>query len=199
MIQVATQAELQIVLNNQEPPVVHTMTYRGNDEEETRAQWIPYPSDVMEGTDAVLSSAIPVRSGYRFIGWNTDPVGIGTAYQPGDVMDAVKGDIELHAQWEKLPDRQFWVRYSGNERGCSPVAGLPNPEIVLEGDGLNLSWRLPVRSGYRFIGWNTRPDGGGTAYQPGSLLQDVRINVTLYAIWAAADCCDRGCCCCTQR
>lgn len=192
MMQVTAQ-----ILNSQEPSPVHTITYHGNDEEETRAQWIPYPFTAVNGAEAVLSSVIPARSGYRFIGWNTDQVGIGIAYLPGDITEAVRGDIELHAQWEKLPDRQFWVRYCGNDKGSSPAVGLPNPEIVLEGYGLNLSWRSPVRTGYRFIGWNTRSDGKGTAYQPGALLQDVRTNVTLYAIWEAAGCCDR-CCRCAQ-
>ena len=47
------------------------------------------------------------------------------------------------------------------------------------------------RSGYKFAGWNTEPDGSGVSYAPGdkvSKLSSVNgANVTLYAQWKDAD------------
>lgn len=42
----------------------------------------------------------------------------------------------------------------------------------------------PARSGFAFIGWNTRPDGTGTAFNAQT---PVTGNVTVYAIWRAAN------------
>ncbi|MBR4844924.1 MAG: InlB B-repeat-containing protein [Bacteroidaceae bacterium] len=38
------------------------------------------------------------------------------------------------------------------------------------------------RSGYRFLGWNTKPDGSGTTYTSGQVV-DLSSDITLYAQW----------------
>jgi len=38
-------------------------------------------------------------------------------------------------------------------------------------------------SEYKFLYWNTQPDGSGTTYNPGDELPAINSNVTLYAIW----------------
>ncbi|MCD7947229.1 MAG: InlB B-repeat-containing protein [Oscillospiraceae bacterium] len=38
------------------------------------------------------------RPGYTFTGWNTEPDGSGTAYQPSDTT-VITGDVILYAQW----------------------------------------------------------------------------------------------------
>lgn len=43
------------------------------------------------------------------------------------------------------------------------------------------SMPTPVRSGYEFIGWNTEPDGGGTAYTSESTFPTD--DLTLYSQW----------------
>ena len=39
------------------------------------------------------------------------------------------------------------------------------------------------RTGYTFTGWNTSPDGTGTAYRPNATIQFAAQNITLYAQW----------------
>ena len=43
----------------------------------------------------------PVRIGYRFTGWNTDPDGAGTTYSAGAAYSADEG-VTLYAQWEAV-------------------------------------------------------------------------------------------------
>lgn len=49
-----------------------------------------------------------------------------------------------------------------------------------------------TRDGYVFAGWNTKPDGTGTAYQSGNVINEIDMsagsvqNVTLYAQWQKA-------------
>lgn len=43
---------------------------------------------------------------YLFTGWNTDPNGYGTSFQPNDIFDLeLKQDLILFAQWEPVHDQ----------------------------------------------------------------------------------------------
>ncbi|MCM1101401.1 MAG: InlB B-repeat-containing protein [Clostridium sp.] len=55
----------------------------------------------------------------------------------------------------------------------------------MEGDTVSVqSGEALRRDGYRFTGWNTRPDGTGTAYPAGSTFS-IMEEVTLYAQWTS--------------
>jgi uncharacterized protein (TIGR02145 family)/uncharacterized repeat protein (TIGR02543 family) len=45
-----------------------------------------------------LSTTVPTRTGYTFVGWNTSVDGSGTAYTPG-ASYAANADLTLYAQW----------------------------------------------------------------------------------------------------
>jgi len=59
----------------------------------------------------------------------------------------------------------------------------PNAQIKTHAVALTLSSDLPTRTGYTFTGWNTREDGGGTAYDAGASYT-ANAAVTLYAQWS---------------
>lgn len=61
--------------------------------------------------------------------------------------------------------------------------GAPASQIKKHGTNITLSSVAPIRSGYDFVCWNTKPDGSGTKYNPGSTYS-ANANVTLYAIWS---------------
>ena len=56
---------------------------------------------------------------YEFAGWNTEPDGTGTTYQPGDDINAIieaavsegKGQLDLYVQWKEIPATEDIVRY----------------------------------------------------------------------------------------
>ncbi len=50
-----------------------------------------------------------------------------------------------------------------------------NESIIIQSD-------IPTRRGYTFVTWNSRSDGLGVNYSPGSIYSD-NYSVTLYAIW----------------
>ncbi|MCL1788590.1 MAG: family 16 glycosylhydrolase, partial [Defluviitaleaceae bacterium] len=56
---------------------------------------------------------------------------------------------------------------------------------VIRGDAHQVAPNAFTRAGYVFTGWNTCPDGTGTAHAPGSALQTSThiVDVTLYAQW----------------
>lgn len=47
-----------------------------------------------------LSTIVPTREGYTFLGWGTTATATAASYQPGD-MYSVDGDITLYAVWQK--------------------------------------------------------------------------------------------------
>lgn len=54
------------------------------------------------GTALTLSSTVPTRTGYTFLGWSTSKTATTATYQPGDSI-TVDSDITLYAVWQKDP------------------------------------------------------------------------------------------------
>ena len=65
-------------------------------------------------------------------------------------------------------------------------SGAPASQDKYNTVDLTLSSTKPTRTNYTFISWNTKSDGSGTSYQPGSKYT-ANESVTLYAIWKADD------------
>ncbi|WP_180968192.1 S-layer homology domain-containing protein [Cytobacillus massiliigabonensis] len=79
----------------------------------------------------------------------------------------------------------YSVMYMGNHHtgGTVPAdrhAYQQNENVSVLNNTGNL-----VRSGYTFTGWNTKADGSGTKYSPGSSFLMGSDSVTLYAVWEA--------------
>ena len=63
-------------------------------------------------------------------------------------------------------------------------SGAPASQNKYNTVDITLSSTKPTRTGYTFVNWNTKSDGSGTSYQPGSKYT-ANESVTLYAIWKA--------------
>jgi len=119
------------------------------------------------------------RSGYAFVGWNTNSSGTGTDYSAYSVY-TVNGNVTLYAKWSPVGSNTP-VTVSFNSNGgngtVQPMQTLAGTSIILpDGDGLS-------RSGYTFGGWNTNSSGTGTDYSAYTTYT-VNSNVTLYAKWS---------------
>ena len=75
--------------------------------------------------------------------------------------------------------RLYTITYNGNGHTGGTV-----PEAVDKKHGTNitLSSSTPTRTGYTFVGWNTKADGTGTTYAAGATYS-TNADVTLYAQW----------------
>ncbi|MCC8122710.1 MAG: InlB B-repeat-containing protein, partial [Oscillospiraceae bacterium] len=118
------------------------------------------------------------RPGYTFTGWNTQPNGSGTAYRPGDTF-VVTEDVNLYAQWEAVTGTVSVLYDANGGTGSHADVGIPieTEYTILSPEDIGIS-----RPGYTFVGWNTQPNGTGTAYQPGDTVV-VTEDLILYAQW----------------
>jgi uncharacterized delta-60 repeat protein/uncharacterized repeat protein (TIGR02543 family) len=118
------------------------------------------------------------RAGFQFTGWSTSRDGTGFTCRAGETITLGNSDVCLYAQWTAEP--AYRVYYDGNGYDHAPVdwnsyhAGA-SAEVRDQGD--------LHREGHELAGWNTRPDGLGTAYAPGDLIEMQRTDVHLWAQW----------------
>ncbi len=123
------------------------------------------------GNPLTLSTTVPEREGYNFLGWSTSADG-EVEYNPGDNYSKNE-DVSLYAIWEIT---KYTITY--DENGGT---GAPESQIKTYGTNLVLSDIIPEREGYNFLGWSTTSDGE-VEYNPGDTYTKNEI-VTLYAVW----------------
>lgn len=78
----------------------------------------------------------------------------------------------------------YTLFYDPNVTDPASVTGLPFPLYLREGRTSFLSDCIPARKNYMFLGWNSKPDGSGITYHPGSQTPVFTKDHTLYAQWA---------------
>jgi uncharacterized repeat protein (TIGR02543 family) len=162
-------------------PVVgtYTVTYNGNGNSDGA------PSDPVTAVSGVIKIAGDngmTRKGYNFAGWNASPDGSGTPYAAGATA-TLTGDLTLYAQWTAII---YSVTYNGNAPEGLTASNVPTdsgsygPEddVTIAGSG-----DMAV-TGYVFAGWNTSPDGSGSAYAVGETVW-LTGSLQLYAQWTS--------------
>ena len=170
-------------------------TYTGNADLTLYAQWTPVTYtvryDANGGTGApsnqtktynvslTLSTVKPTRSGYNFAGWNTSAYGYGTSYASGGTYTG-NADLTLYAQWTL---NRYTIVFDGNGATSGATASMEmqyNESKALTKNGF-------VKTGHSFSGWNTLPNGNGTAYADQQSVTNLASSgsgtVTLYAQW----------------
>lgn len=145
-----------------------TINYNGNG-----GLNIPDNQTVKWNENTTVSSVTPTRTGYTFTGWNTNIDGNGTSYSSGSTI-LVTENTDLYAQWS---ENNVTVSYSANGGSNAPASTSDRYT-----KGVVITYEKPVRTGYRFIGWNTKTDGTGVTYNGGEVVQE---DMTLYAQWEA--------------
>ena len=74
----------------------YTLSFNSNVSDDSVVN-LPNGESVEANTSTVISSQVPKRDGYRFIGWNTLADGMGTLYQPGNTIQLTQ-NTTLYAQ-----------------------------------------------------------------------------------------------------
>lgn len=120
------------------------------------------------------------RTGYTFQNWNTSPDGTGDAYSPADLL-TLDSDVTLYAIWTPNP---YKVAYDANTGDGT----MPDQSFQYD-TAQNLNANRFAKPGWTFTGWNTKPDGSGTAYEDAQQVTNLTAQdggeITLYAQWTA--------------
>ena len=176
-------------LTAQWAPWKHTVRYDANAKNDTSVKGIPASQSKTANVDIILSSDIPTRNGYTFLGWNTQADGNGTAYAAGAIYknDQNGGTVTLYAQWTPWKHTVTYDKNVDPSSSSQTVTNMPGNQTKTFDEKLMISSTKPSRNGYIFNGWNTQKDGKGTAYASGAEYKhDQNGNtVTLYAQWTA--------------
>lgn len=159
-------------LNAQWTPWKHTVTYNANAGNDASVKGIPASQSKTANVDITLSSDVPTRNGYTFLGWNTQADGNGTAYAAGATytLDQNGGTVTLYAVWTPW---KYTVRYDKNvpaNSSSQTVSNMPADQTKTEEVDLTLSSNKPSRNGYIFNGWQAQINGKAVDYQPGAKL-----------------------------
>jgi uncharacterized repeat protein (TIGR02543 family) len=134
------------------------------------------PSDYTFGAETPLAPA--TRTGYTFDGWY-DNEGFG-----GNAITSIAADSDT--------PKIFYAKWIVNRYTVGFDANGGEGEPALDGEyeygaGYTLAQNAYTREGYTFSGWNTEPDGSGTAYADGQDISNLTAEdggaATLYAQW----------------
>ena len=156
-------------------PIKYTLTYNANG-----GTGAPASGSFETGTNNVtLSSTVPTRTGYVFGGWDT-VVNSGsgnTNYASGASYSMPASNTTLYAKWTVANGT---LAYNGNNGTTTEVsvtaAGGTTTTVATGGN--------TTRSGYDFVGWNSKADGTGTSYAVGSTFTlQATVTTTIYAQW----------------
>lgn len=113
----------------------------------------------------------PLRAGSNFLGWYDAPAG-GERYETVGGADAK--NLTLYAHWQECGDL-FTILYETD----GGVTDGQNPNSVGTGEWVSILFEA-TKTGYDFVGWNSKADGTGTWYTE---LYGIRSDLVLYAVY----------------
>ena len=129
------------------------------------------------GTNLVLSTVIPTKTGYDFVGWASNKNAANKDYSSGGIY-TTEDDTTLYAVWEL---HKYTVAYNLNGG-----TGTVKSQKKTYGQPLTLSDSIPTREGYIFLGWSEAVDGGTIIYTADDEFNK-DYDVTLFAVWQCSE------------
>lgn len=128
------------------------------------------------GYNTTLSTQIPTRTGYRFLGWSLSSTAISPSYSAGQAWSGTNAsNYVLYAVWERiLIDIVFNAEING---GSVEGAGEVRKSWYF---GDKLEAPKAEKKNHAFVGWNTNSNGNGDWVDSGF---EVTSSLTLYAIF----------------
>ena len=151
-------------------PATYTVSYDANGGGNT-----PASQTKTYNVTLTLTTLIPTRRNYSFVGWSKDRNATSASYSAGGSYTD-NADVTLYAVWQYNPET-YTIRYDANGG-----TGAPARQTKTYGVSLTLSAVKPTRAGYEFLGWATSRNATTSEYAPGERYTD-EAGVTLYAVW----------------
>ena len=169
------------------PKTTYTISYNANG-----GSGAPSNQTKTHGTALKLSTTVPTRSGYAFVGWATSSSATSATYASG-ASYTTDANITLYAVWTL---NKYEITYNANGGTDAPAT-----QNKAHGTDMTLSTSEPTKSyivtfdpnggtvdvakrqgSCEFMGWATSSTATTAAYQPGGTFT-TNANTTLYAVW----------------
>ena len=122
---------------------------------------------------------------YAFATWAENSPESETRF-PCNAEYVLKENTTMYALWdETVTPITYYIEFDGN--AGTAARNIPDKMEVQYGEEVVLPEQKPERTGFTFMGWNTRTDGQGTEYQPQDTVKNLttvnHATVKLYARW----------------
>ena len=122
---------------------------------------------------------------YAFAIWAENSPESETRF-PCNAEYVLKENTTMYALWdETVTPITYYIEFDGN--AGTAARNIPDKMEVQYGEEVVLPEQKPERTGFTFMGWNTRTDGQGTEYQPQDTVKNLttvnHATVKLYARW----------------
>ena len=122
---------------------------------------------------------------YAFATWAENSPESETRF-PCNADYVLKENTTMYALWdETVTPITYYIEFDGN--AGTAARNVPERMEVQYGEEVVLPEQKPERTGFTFMGWNTRTDGQGTEYQPQDTVKNLttvnHATVKLYAQW----------------
>ena len=122
---------------------------------------------------------------YAFATWAENSPESETRF-PCNAEYVLKENTTMYAVWdETVTPINYYIEFDGN--AGTAARNIPDKMEVQYGEEVVLPEQKPERTGFTFMGWNTRTDGQGTEYQPQDTVKNLttvnHATVKLYAQW----------------
>ena len=109
----------------------YTVRYEGNGNGDAVGN-VPAPQTFYSGGSVAIGGGAnrPVRIGYRFTGWNTDPDGAGRTYFAGATYSADESET-LYAQWEAVDAVVLTPEFGAVNHGATVTLTPPKSDATI--------------------------------------------------------------------
>ena len=145
----------------------YTVTFFGNGADAGAT-----PSQTAGSSQALTLNGF-TRTGYSFLGWDTNYASGSASYLDGQAY-AFTGDLSLYAIWVTQASRT--ITFDPNLGSGTMASQTATSNTVLNANTF-------TRSGYTFRNWNTQANGLGASYL-NNYTYSFAASKTLYAIWS---------------
>ena len=139
----------------------------------------PAMGQAHEDETIVLSSVVPSRKNYTFLGWATDAGAQTAQYQPGDRFTMGKAVVTLYAVWKLNPS----LTYDANGGAFTVPAERVYPAA---GETVIVASFVPVLEGHVFDGWSEDSEAVSATYRAGESFVMPDTDTVFYAVWKKA-------------
>ena len=162
----------------------YALTYDTNGGKE--ANWTDTQSTTTGYATFTVSSTVPTRDGYTFLGWADCADATAATYHAGNSVVLTKDAPAktIYAVWQKNPTiYDYTLIYDvngGNEENRTDTKQSTDDSVEF-----TVSDFAPTQDGYTFLGWADTADATAPIYQAGNSVTLTKENPvkTIYAVW----------------